>query len=832
MQIKAFKTLNMNETTLAKKKRVVDGDDDGDIDITPGKEIETEKDDQPDEADKEKQFIVDVKEVRPPGPAKPKTPGAKAKAKAPIEPSNIKTRAATRSELNKPDTTKNLNQTTKEENHFGTHSVTTNFVTRTKLDVQDVDISQNIISEGLLYNRSHPEFFQWADEHCFVMSTVTGPAAERPGRMVGIQTLFDRWVHVPIAPAAPIVPIPPTLVWNDPIKLDTMDINLLSELVVGTTPKPRPIQEGLMHLMGCNNIMATALAPSLLENLTRHDTSSIWGKAFVTYSVLSDFADRVVVAHRPYRYVPPAVDPLILVNITPADGGLNDNVALFNNGIATGALVLHRRDLSHPDIYALRIMSIGPQCLGSLLANEERGVVAANDHVLFTVNTPQINWVIVQEGAEALPAQVVITAAQFLASILKIATMCASNDEVVRGFIKACALSYGRMLDGNRRFTTSTLEMGRFSWNRPWGHNPLWRFLNREPARKNTVHFNRDALALRSMTYNEVTRIMTLIAAIISFSASATFHHLNLSGVALNAQGGAVLAGNVASRTIITQLLQQNDSRSQTMYDLMCGFPAQVTKMVVNRSCFWGSRWSDNMTSFVAADWHANASWQGNWQWFIPYLSNPLSVSSLLTSYSHLWGISQPPVSYNFHGEMRSEGPVIEQGWYTFRGTDEYHTALTKGKPYVYVPYGALAINAALQDLQIAALWDIGYQSWTVLGGHAEKGNNIVVADRMPQYLPQIRMINLGTLVSYDWASRSLLAPFVLAEDMGANWNTLKRRETALSDNAGVVPEGGVPAIETDMANFNLGDLISGSFTGMYDADLAAAEKSVGDEGN
>lgn len=822
----------MATTDTTKKKKVGEHDDEGDVETAVAKPVEVEAEVRLEDGNEEKRFLVEVKEVPQPGPSGVKDLGAKPKIRTKPEPSNIRTRSAARREAAKPTTTRKPDETKRNVSHFGTHSVTTNFVNETTLHIDDLEIGQNVIAECLLYNRSHPNFYLWNNEQISIHSALTGPAIERPGRFVDMQTLYNRWIHAPPAPAARIVPNPPSLVWNDPIKLDVMDINLLSDLVVGTTPKPRPIQEGLSHLMGCNHAMAALLAPTILENLTRYDTSSIWAKAFMTYSVLSDFEYREDAAHRAYRYVAPAVDPLTLVNITPDEGNLDNNFTLLANGIAAGSLVLHRRDLSHADIYALRIMSIGPQCLGSLLANAEANVAAAVDHVLFSIPTPQINWVIIQAGPALLPANQAITAAQFLGSILKVATMCASNDELVRGFVKATSISYGRMIQAHTRFISASLELGRFSWNRPWCHNPLWRFLNREPARKSSAHFVKDALALRSLTSDEVPRIMALIATLLSFSVSATFHYLNISGYALNALGGAAAAGNIASSTVITQLLRQNESRTQTIYDLMCGFVPQVTNIIVNRSCFWGSRWSDNMTSFLAADWAVAASWQGHWNWYIPYISSPLSVSGLLTSYSHLWGISQPPVSYNFHAEMRSEGPAAQRGWYTFRGTTEYEKALTSGKPYVYVPYGGLALNAALQDLQLGALWPIGYQTWTVLGSHAERGDNIMQADRLPAFLPNMRMISLGTLVTYDWQTRSLLAPYVLAADLGINWNTLRRRETVVSDNAGVVPEGAVPALETDIANFNLGDLITGSFTGMFDEDLSAAEKSVSKEEN
>lgn len=822
----------MDAIEVMKKKKGGEIDDDGDVEVV---DVKVDKDDgiaKPDEGEEEMRFLVDVKELPSGSSHVAKDLGAKAKHRPKPEPSQIKTRSTTKRELKQPNTSKHPDETKPNIQHFGTHSVTTNFVKETTLHIDDMDIGQNIVSECLLYNRSHPEFYAWDDDECFLTSTVTGPAVERPGRSVQMHTIFDRWQYEPAEACAAIVVVAPTLVWNDPIKLDVMDINLLSDLVVGTTPKPRPIQEGLSHLMGCNNGMSAALAPSILENLTRFDTSSIWAKAFMTYSVLSDFQHRMVAAHRAYRYVAPAVDPLTLVNITPAEGDLDNNIALFNNGVASGSLVLHRRDLSNVDIYALRIMSVGPQCLGSLLANAEAAVAAAANHVLFTIVTPQINWVIIQAGAAALPANQVVTAAQFLASILKIATMCASNDEVVRGFIKASSIAYGRMSNDHSRFTSATLEMGRFSWNRPWCHNPLWRFLNREPARKSSAHFVKDAISLRSLTHDEVPRVMALIATLLSISVSALFQHLNISGFALNAQGGAALVGNVASKAIISQLLRQNDTRTQTIYDLMCGFPPQISNVIVNRSCFLGSRWSDNLTSFLAADWLPDISWQGEWGWYIPYIASPLSISGMLTAYSHLWGISQPPISYNFHAEMRSEGPLNQQGWYTYRGSNAYEKALTSGKPYVYVPYGALALNAALQDLQLAALWGMGYQSWTVLGGHTERGDNIVDIERVPEYMAGIRMIAFGTLVSYDWDTRSLLAPFVLAPALAGNWNTLRRRDTITSDNAGIVPEGAVPAIETDLANFNLGDLITGSFTGMFDEDLSATEKSVGKEEN
>lgn len=840
-----FISYDMSKSVVNKKKKDGEFDDEGDscvveqtgerhddvpiVERDPLAPVEKPEPAPQDEA--EKRFVVNVKEMAAGEPVKKNT-GAKARNKPKIEPSNIETRAAAKKTTNKTTDMTTPTETNKEVHRLGSHSVTTNFVTETKLHIDEIDIGQNIITESLMYNRSHPDFYTLAGRIATIRSTVTGPAAERPGRVYDATTTFDRWLFVGGARCAIAVPRPPTLVWNDPIALDVMDTNLLHDLIVGTTPKPRPIQEGLIRQMGCNVAMAAALAPSILEDLTRYDTSSIWAKAFMTYTVLSDFDFREEENHMAYRYVPPAADPLHLVDITPADGNIAASTLMFSTRLAAGDLVLHSRDLAAIDIYALRIMSIGPQCLGSLAENLEQHIAAAPDHVLFSVVTPQVDWIIVQVGDAALPAQQAITSAQFLASILKIASMCGSNDELVRGFVKACSITYGNMYELNTRYTTASLEMGRFSWNRPWGHNPLWRFLNREASRINSAQFTKDAVSLRSMTFDEVPRVMALIAVILSLGVSATFNHLNISGAALNSQGGRGAAGNTASRAVITQLLSQNNNRTEAIFDLMCGFSSQISNMVINRTCFWGSRWSDNFTSFIVADWGVARSWQARWRHYIPYMASPLSVSGLLTSYSHLWGISQPPISFNIHAEIKTEGPAHQYGWYIFRGSEEYERALTCGKPYVYVPYGAMVLNAALQDVQTVGIWPITYQSWTVLGGHAEKGEDIVDIARIPGYIAGIRTIEFGNIVTYDWETRSLLSPFVLAADMGAHWFSLKRRNTMTSDNAGVVPEGGLPAIETDLANFNLSDIITGSFTGMFDRDLDAAEKSVGKEGN
>lgn len=619
------------------------------------------------------------------------------------------------------------------------------------MNFEPSDITQNAIGFAYRATTSRETMVGLVGDFYVIRSRVTMPTFGDPAPVHFVATTFVRWRPEAYAALADF-----TLGWTAPIQKDVMNDAVLGEYMSGTIIKERVVADNLRSRVEMTAGLATMIAPHLVRKLERFDTSGLWT---VGYLVLFQLLDRAA-AGVVYVDVPGAnaLDVVTMINLTPAENAVQASANAFFTALVNGHFVILRKLLSDVDVSAVRLLSVGPRRLGPV----EEG----RHHVSSQILTPRIPFAILQNAAAALPAQQVLTAGQFYASMMKIAHILNAGTDLVKGFIRAATYYNGTLhIHDAPIFINAMLEVNASNMPRPMGHNPIFNMLGLEAAPRNEAWLQADLDTLLGIGAARLPPVAALIAATLSLGASSVFHENNVTGRELNSLGGLVGVQMNAVPTILA-CINSNDRGHSPIYDIACGFAPQITPMVVNNSTYRGCEWSAAVRNIQDAHWAANRSWQGAFGPRIPMVTNPLSLSNILTSFSHLWGFSGPGIRYNLSGAC-IKGGGDARGIYAGKGDKEYARVLGSQNPTEYVPYGAIMINMIAQNSRFIAAPVVAYETWAVCDNEGIK-LNVHEGDPVHGYVANLFYIPAGTIVTWNWDQMLQTRPFLQRNQLPA----------------------------------------------------------------
>lgn len=650
----------------------------------------------------------------------------------------------------KPDTTKTPAPSAVPPTKWGINTVEARGVIETSIQPVSPTTCQNVVTRANHVIQNAPNHVTYLNNAYQIGSTITGPPGGEPARHGRIVSSFRR--TMPVGQGLQDFPIHNTA----PIEVGRIDQDELLSLVDNGIIKFRATTEALMASL--NNVsrpIAEGLAPYLMQQTTVYDCSQIFVNAFLIHAALYEYGENGVVpilaqaANLPFTYA----------NIAAPVAEAPANMVTLLNAMQNGMPTLDTDLLSAPDLCALRLIARGPNCLNV--------AAAARIHVSQQFTTTEIQMCLLSRQQDyAVPVFAMPTADQFLATINKLVELTGAHDSYVKGFVRAASILCGRTLHqavaGNANtWISSTLEIVATAVPQARMTNPMWGFLGK--GRKNmdrTQNFAVDYQTLRGLQGGQLVHVSVLVAAWISLGISTTLHTFNLTGREMNSLGVAAAVHRNAA-ALVRDLFIVASNAVNNIYPIAMGFMAQLHNANVCPSVFQGSSWCNACINFPDGAFLPAASWFLMFPHSVPYLVSPLALATGMSAYSHLWGLSQSPLKFDFSKEMIASGDNATKGWSAHLGTAGYDQKAKSQMPFIYEQYGPLALNAMRQHFGLDAAWQITYDAIERRdSGTVARSLGILEVDQ-PEYVAGLNYITPGTMPSYDWANNRVVAPKV-----------------------------------------------------------------------
>ncbi|KAL7305185.1 hypothetical protein TKK_0002578 [Trichogramma kaykai] len=156
-----------------------------------------------------------------------------------------------------------------------------------------------------------------------------------------------------------------------------------------------------------------------------------------------------------------------------------------------------------------------------------------------------------------------------------------------------------------------------------------------------------------------------------------------------------------------------------------------------------------------------------------PRFGNPLALLSILSNLPAEWGVVDGEAQFQFHSDMQVQGPANDRMWAAVYGSDEYVRAKASVNPFEYVAYGALAMNIIAQafppPLQPAGQPQFQFRAYAA--NMSQDMSYVVQAHpRPPVWDEDHRFFEPCTVLTYDWQTNQLFAPFLTEANAGASF--------------------------------------------------------------
>lgn len=181
-------------------------------------------------------------------------------------------------------------------------------------------------------------------------------------------------------------------------------------------------------------------------------------------------------------------------------------------------------------------------------------------------------------------------------------------------------------------------------------------------------------------------------------------------------------------------------------------------------------------------------------------------IDDFLIERPHEWGVLGPTTKVDLSADYQSIGAAARVGIYTRVGSQQYSQLLSGRRPYLNVAYGIQVVNAICQNQSIVAgpikatraLWSYqGQSDWT----RAENFDG-------PVYDADLHIYNPCTVMSYDFEAREVIAPCLLAADLGApNFRQYASWSGQVMDYVGFLPKQHAPLTASTMSCHPMDDM-------------------------
>lgn len=337
----------------------------------------------------------------------------------------------------------------------------------------------------------------------------------------------------------------------------------------------------------------------------------------------------------------------------------------------------------------------------------------------------------------------------------------------------------------------ASMELGGVELPTPTGSNPLWRFYRLFTENNVPDWAKEDLRAFHSFSNHDLSDTSTVLAACISMATSTVFHTLNLAGNDMRAwRRDQDTPANAFP--ILQDILVKNDFPRCILAESVVSNMNDMFEFVMNPNMYQISNFANAFRDWD--EWGPNQGYALLYANTIPYEVHPLSIQFLYKAIPATLGIATPGIQVNLSKDISMYGAAEDRGWWSSYGCSDYKDAFGDDKcPYKFIPYGLAVINTVAQHHRWAVLPDIQLAEYGQVHNKGRYGGRNRGTDF--EYYLEAHVIAFGQVKSYDWSTRTILAPIILTED---NHPHMMQQIAALD---GREPDAGfllAPSLKTD----------------------------------
>lgn len=623
------------------------------------------------------------------------------------------------------------------------------------MEIPSVSAPMNACAFMLQQIRGHPETFEIdaADRSLTITGRMSLPSLHNNAPEYEGNTHFTRFVNPEVNLARFDID------FGVGIKVDPLSTSSASPVMLNGYVSMRLVADRLRSEYEMARPLAEGLAPSFLIGCDRYDLSALWCIGHIIEQQLRDIEALNIVP----IFGGALAHDLAYVDLAPAMAMVQPTHLIIKNGICDDTLFVDARQMGDMDLRVIRLLSIGPS--GITTGNEEL------NHTMSSVHTPgPLRFLAYGIGERDVPALGQgITARDVHATLNVLAIHLRAEGMALCGMMRAHAIICGEVVEEvapnglvNSRWMTSLFEMGGIRQPRPIGHNPLWCMAKVETERTYGALFIAEYRLVQAQTRDNSAMILAGVVALISLSISSLLNKFNLTGRELNTYRSHVHQHRPAH--VFLEMLfspHPNDPfYSIRLFSTACAIVSQFTPVSINARVI------------ATPDWCCNNSHAGNqgptrmWQFLyglaIPYQVDIASLAWAYTGWLDIWGYTEPAGGFDMRNEVIISGPLANRRIHFRLGDDTYDRRSQSALRYLYVPYGAFAMNILRQHFRIVAPTRVQYMELiNNTGTLVIEGQNIDEDARQPVYLNAAFSIHPGSVTSYDWTTDRVNCPVI-----------------------------------------------------------------------
>nr|QHA33709.1 putative capsid protein [Atrato virus] len=554
-------------------------------------------------------------------------------------------------------------------------------------------------------------------------------------------------------------------------RVDLMSYEMMSGFMIDRNNfNTRAVASSIQAAVGTPYAVSQAMATCVDLSRARDDNTSLYAKGWLL-ALMKAQIERA--GDQPNPYVPawlPSGGQYVHRSWEAAD-----LATFFQNDIQNRVFILLGRDFSPEQQMCLQHLARGGIAIGAQ---------ARTAPILNQISWFGINIAVYFSGPVNMPAIADFNSDTMRATLIQLAQTRGERLFLVRGFVKALTLLGVREFpaDANgqgRHSYAATLEVFHtFHWPRPSDSNPVWRWLSTQPAMNVPEPAVGELGALSHFAMNELLSFGIVGSAIISNAISLAFNTFNLYGRALNRAVSPAIAVQSQLYSFARQLFQSTDNTAvPPIFSFALNEITHVTQIVIDEQAFIQDAWNANHVG--AVNINNNNWWSGDWDFRIPYLLDPLSVSFVYEMWPSQYGFFRSDVAVDLKSDLVISGP--NRGWYASLGDSTYKAYAEKGvraRPCDYIHYGATVINAFAQEWRVVVPYPMQYQSWARGYDTTATGAPLGQADALDEdrdWYPDINSLKPGSIRTYNWEDDVVLSPMIAGADLGnEHWTGLR----------------------------------------------------------
>jgi hypothetical protein len=513
------------------------------------------------------------------------------------------------------------------------------------------------------------------------------------------------------------------------------------------------------------------LAPLLLQRREKINNASLYGLGWLVVHQLH--ALEVLDIAPVFRGVGNAavVTRETAVN-APQHAGLINN---FEQDLATGRIFIDGRCFTLAELAFISVLASGGPIVTSP-AGQRRSV-------LQYVTTAMIPMAVYHNDALRIPALAAARWTSVRVEVLmrKLATHLDEEEAWLQGYMRACTVVRGvhtvwaAEAEGDaapvmtRRWVNSLLEISGTSWPLPGGTNPMWQWAGIKPIFVKNIGSAEEIAALGSMSVHESVSTAHIIGQLLSTGVTNVFIKLNITTDILTDRFWGVL--NSDAMELMRTLLASKSNEAPSLVDC---------PMLIRAAANWVSDYSGmsiDWSHFTTVVWNNRDSAaddmapEGIRMWTLlaagaPRIGSVLCTGFLLDSFPDIWCVLAPNVTADT-GEDIVHG-VAPRYWSAAMGEDLYGSYASSNAAYAYVTYGATLLGVLRQQLEIDDNWPVQVRQFNQVMRQGRTAPGARVDPVVPvEWIDVLGVVQPGTLQTYDWGNRAVLAPEMTEDVLG-----------------------------------------------------------------